>query len=67
MHAAAAAERGEVSFWHPASGGSGLSGIKQTHSNFGRLEKETSQRGGSLVESKVYAAPLHVLIQLASC
>ena len=51
--------------WHPAGGGSGLSGIRELHHDFARLKKETKEAGKELVSSSVIGAPLHTLAQLA--
>ena len=51
--------------WHPAGGGSGLSGIRELHHDFARLKKETKEAGKELVSSTVIGAPLHTLAQLA--
>jgi len=67
IHAATAAHRGEVSLWHTASGGSSHGGMRETHDNFALLENEAREKRDELMETKVYAAPLHTLIQLASC
>ena len=65
LNAAATGRVGNVTMWHPAGGGSGLSGIRELHHDFARLKKETKEAGKELVSSTVIGAPLHTLAQLA--
>ena len=65
MHAVAAAQSGVVTYYHPEGRGSGLAGMKATHHDFAKLQREAAAERVKLVSEQLWAVRLHTIVQLA--